>query len=74
MEKKIKVERHHLLYFCPSSISFFDRGQMPIHVLCQYGRDNAAAIFDLFKESMPDYPMDAIDSEGNTGNLNTVHY
>jgi hypothetical protein len=47
---------------------------MPIHVLCQYGRDNAAAIFDLFKESMPDYPMDAIDSEGNTGNLNTVHY
>jgi hypothetical protein len=28
----------------------------------------------LFKESMPDYPIDAIDSEGNTGNLNTVHY
>jgi hypothetical protein len=47
---------------------------MPIHVLCQYGRDNAAAIFDLFKESMPDYPIDAIDSEGNTGNLNIVHY
>ncbi|CAC5367178.1 ANKFY1 [Mytilus coruscus] len=45
------------------------KGQMPIHVLCQYGRDNAAAIFELFKESMPDYPIDAVDSEANTGLL-----
>ncbi|KAL4223226.1 Ankyrin repeat and FYVE domain-containing protein 1 [Mactra antiquata] len=42
------------------------KGQNPLHILGQYGKDNAAAIFDIFKESMPDYPIAKTDSEGNT--------
>ena len=48
---------------------FCYRGQNPLHVLGQYGRDNAAAIFELFKESMPEYPIAKPDIEGNTGLL-----
>ncbi|WAR02239.1 ANFY1-like protein, partial [Mya arenaria] len=29
----------------------------PLHVLAAYGKDNAAAIFELFRESMPEYPI-----------------
>ena len=43
------------------------RGQNPLHVLCQYGRDNAAAIFELFKECMPEYPIAKVDADGSTG-------
>ena len=35
-----------------------DKGQTPMHCLGQYGKDNAAAIFDLFLECMPQYPLD----------------
>lgn len=42
------------------------RGQNPLHVLGQYGKENAAAIFDLFMECMPNYPVDQLDSNGNT--------
>ncbi|GFY63345.1 rabankyrin-5 [Trichonephila inaurata madagascariensis] len=42
------------------------RGQNPLHVLAQYGKENAAAIFDLFVECMPNYPVDRPDAEGNT--------
>ncbi|XP_035691517.1 rabankyrin-5-like [Branchiostoma floridae] len=42
------------------------RGQNPLHVLAQYSKDNAASIFDLFHTSMPEYPLDAPDAEGNT--------
>ncbi|XP_077996108.1 rabankyrin-5-like isoform X2 [Glandiceps talaboti] len=42
------------------------RGQTPMHVLGQYGKENAAAIFELFKECMPAYPVDMPDAEGNT--------
>ncbi|XP_021369516.1 rabankyrin-5-like isoform X1 [Mizuhopecten yessoensis] len=45
------------------------KGQMAIHVLAQYGRDTASAVFELFKESMPDYPIDRQDAEGNTALL-----
>ncbi|XP_064648552.1 rabankyrin-5-like isoform X2 [Lineus longissimus] len=41
------------------------RGQTPMHILGQYGKENAAAIFELFKESMPEYPIDRQDAEGN---------
>lgn len=44
------------------------RGQSPLHILGQYGKENAAAIFDLFLECMPEYPLDKPDAEGNTGN------
>ncbi|CAB1316853.1 unnamed protein product [Coregonus sp. 'balchen'] len=42
------------------------RGQSPMHVLGQYGKENAAAIFELFLECMPEYPLDKADNEGNT--------
>ena len=38
-----------------------------MHVLGQYGRENAAALFDLFMECMPEYPIDKPDQNGNTG-------
>ncbi len=43
------------------------RGQSSMHVLGQYGKENAAAIFELFLECMPEYPLDKPDNEGNTG-------
>ena len=43
------------------------RGQNPIHILGQFGKENAAAIFDLFIECMPKYPIDLPDINGNTG-------
>lgn len=45
------------------------KGQNSLHVLSQYGKDNAAAIFELFREAMPDYPIDQPDLEGNTAML-----
>lgn len=48
-------------------MSNFCRGQSPLHILGQYGKENAAAIFDLFLECMPEYPLDKPDAEGNTG-------
>ena len=37
-----------------------------MHLLGHYGRDNGAAIFDLFRECMPQYPLDKQDADGNT--------
>ncbi|XP_059177093.1 rabankyrin-5-like isoform X2 [Physella acuta] len=45
------------------------KGQNPLHILGQYGKDNAAAIFELFRETMPEYPIDRPDNEGNTAIL-----
>ncbi|XP_061754275.1 rabankyrin-5 isoform X2 [Nerophis ophidion] len=42
------------------------RGQSPMHVLGHYGKENAAAISELFLECMPEYPLDKLDNEGNT--------
>ncbi|GFR77207.1 ankyrin repeat and FYVE domain-containing protein 1 [Elysia marginata] len=43
------------------------KGQNPLHVLGQYGKDTAAAMFELFRETMPDFPIDRPDNNGNTG-------
>lgn len=43
-----------------------------MHILGQYGKDNAAAICDLFLECMPGYPLDKPDAEGNTGRCNST--
>ena len=48
------------------------RGQNPLHVLGQYGKENAAAIFDLFMECMPKYPLNLPDVNGNTGIVTMV--
>lgn len=42
------------------------RGQNPVHVLAQHGKENAAAIFEFFLECMPNYPINKADAEGNT--------
>lgn len=42
------------------------KGRNPLHVLARYARDNAATICDLFLETMPKYPLDKPDLEGNT--------
>lgn len=44
-----------------------------MHVLGHYGKENAAAIFELFLECMPEYPLDKPDNEGNTG-TSTLDY
>lgn len=53
--------------YIPNFSTCFIRGQSPLHILGQYGKENAAAIFDLFLECMPEYPLDKADAEGNTG-------
>ncbi|KAI1307992.1 Rabankyrin-5 [Halotydeus destructor] len=43
------------------------RGQNCLHLLSHYGKeDRNAAIFELFISSMPEYPINKADSEGNT--------
>lgn len=46
--------------------AFNARGQNPLHILSQYAKDNAVAIFDLFRQSMPEYPLNALDADENT--------
>ena len=60
----------HLTANCFSFSS--SRGQNPLHLLGQYGKENAAAIFELFRESMPEYPVGLADHDGNTGSLKNV--
>ena len=43
------------------------RGRTPLHMVAALGRENAAAICQLFLESMPRYPLSRQDAEGNTG-------
>jgi len=42
-------------------------GQNVLHVLGQFGKENAAAIFDLILECRPQFPIDQLDANGNTG-------
>lgn len=37
------------------------KGRNPLHELCKYGKDNAAAICELFLECMPEYPINKTD-------------
>lgn len=37
------------------------KGRNPMHELCKYGKDNAAAICELFLECMPEYPINKTD-------------
>jgi ankyrin repeat protein len=46
--------------------AFNNKGRNPLHVLAVFGKDNSAAIFELFLQCMPEYPIDKQDSEGNT--------
>ncbi|KAF7283620.1 hypothetical protein GWI33_023258 [Rhynchophorus ferrugineus] len=42
------------------------KGRNPLHELCKYGKENAAAICELFLECMPEYPIDKQDVDGNS--------
>lgn len=42
------------------------KGQNPLHLLAQHGKENAHAIFTILIESEPKYPLDNQDAEGNT--------
>uniref|UniRef100_A0A8D1K9P7 Rabankyrin-5 n=2 Tax=Sus scrofa TaxID=9823 RepID=A0A8D1K9P7_PIG len=56
-----------LLTECTVDAEAFNlRGQSPLHILGQYGKENAAAVFELFLECMPEYPLDKPDADGNT--------
>lgn len=39
------------------------KGRNPLHELCKYAKDNAAAICELFLECMPEYPINKPDLE-----------
>ncbi|XP_065170447.1 rabankyrin-5 isoform X2 [Atheta coriaria] len=42
------------------------KGRNPLHELCKHGKDNSAAICELFLECMSDYPINKADVDGNT--------
>ncbi|KAJ8913699.1 hypothetical protein NQ315_007416 [Exocentrus adspersus] len=42
------------------------KGRNPLHELCRYGKENAAAICELFLECMPNYPINNLDINGNS--------
>lgn len=48
-------------------------GRTPLHLLAKYPRETASAICEQFVESMPDYPLDKPDAEGNTGMISNVN-
>ena len=41
-------------------------GRNPLHVLAVFGKENSSSIFELFVECMAQYPVNAVDAEGNT--------
>lgn len=43
------------------------KGMSPLHVLAVYGKENSAAILDLFIEYIRDFNLDLKDAKGNTG-------
>lgn len=45
------------------------KGRNPLHILANFAKDSAVAIFDLFLECMPEYPIDRVDGDGNTALL-----
>uniref|UniRef100_A0A4W3ID53 Ankyrin repeat and FYVE domain containing 1 n=1 Tax=Callorhinchus milii TaxID=7868 RepID=A0A4W3ID53_CALMI len=66
MHGRLNVVRVLLTESSIDAEAFNLRGQSPMHVLGHYGKENAATIFELFLECMPEYPLDKPDSEGNT--------
>eukprot|EP00795_Rhopilema_esculentum_P015608 gene15608-6884_t len=42
------------------------RGQNSLHCLAIYNKDNAAAIFELFRQNRPDMNINALDAEDNS--------
>lgn len=43
------------------------KGRNPLHELAKHGKESAAVICDVFLQSMPKYPLEVQDAEGNTG-------
>lgn len=53
--------------------AFNNKGRTPLHVLAVFGKDNSSAIFDAFLQSMPAYPINQPDADGNTRNVCLLH-
>lgn len=51
-----------------SAVALNLRGQNPLHMLAVHQPSTASAIAKIFLEAMPEYPLDALDVHGNTGN------
>lgn len=45
------------------------KGRNPLHILSSFGQENSVAIFELFLECMPGYPINRPDVEGSTRKL-----
>ena len=45
----------------------FLRGQNALHTLAHYAKDNAGAIFEILRQNRPDFPINSLDAEDNTG-------
>ncbi|XP_023334642.1 rabankyrin-5 [Eurytemora carolleeae] len=43
-----------------------EKGRSPLHVLARFTERNTTDIFNVFMETMPEYPIDKQDTEGNT--------
>ena len=43
------------------------RGQNVLHTLARCGQENAAAIFSVLLAAVPNFPLNAPDSDGNNG-------
>ena len=46
------------------------KGRNPLHILASFGQENSVAIFELFVESMPSYPINRPDAEGSSRKTN----
>ena len=41
-----------------------EKGRSPLHVLARFTERNTTDIFNVFMETMPEYPIDKQDTEG----------
>ena len=53
-------------------LTFNNKGRNPLHVLAIFGKENASGIFSCLLECIPKYPVDLVDSEGNSRESITV--
>lgn len=51
---------------------FCHRGQNALHMLAIYNKDNAAAIFEVFRQNRPNLNVNAFDADENTGMIRNL--
>jgi len=65
-EGNLEVARVLLTESNVSADAINNKGRNPLHVLAIFGKENSSAIFELFVECMPNYPINRPDAEGNS--------